>query len=413
MPDCKIPKGFEKVDIDLNYAHMRSEMARLGIKDPDKKPEEKKEEKKAPDPKAKPGKQGAAPQSKQQDIPIDLPQVTIDHSYVYIVQKKGENEEGAVNFFELRMADAKNGPIINPGQKAVAIPIEQFSKEATKVPYMVISKQSPDDDEGRLNLIVDIQVILSKHPDVKSPEGYTKLKLDLRGTPSDSERYPNNTYVFLCYKTEENLQVLIREFYTLITLRKLEQSKDSTDMEKIPKIDKHFLLNWDLALMSSVTEKLNSSVNGFVGNYFCKNSPDIIADTMLKLWENFVYPVFKAKFIAFERYNQGEIEENVIARWQDIRIVLQEALEVVFRILASRVDCQDTITTLNIAQTLAVLQEESNQFRYSVQTLRSALNIVVDAKEKIFRRGVRAEEDKDLPACITADSETLKKIRQE
>lgn len=411
MPDSKIPKGFEKIDVDLNYAHMRSEMTRLGIKDPEKKPEEKKEEKKAPDPKAK-GKQGNAPQAKV-DIPIDLPPVTIEHSYVYLVQKKGESEEGAVNSFEVRMADGKNGPIISPGQKAVAIPIEQFSKDSVKVPYIILSKQTPDDDEGRLNLIVDVQVMLSKHPDIKPPEGYTKILLDLRNTPLESERYPNNTYVFLCYRTEEKLQVLIREYYTLATLRKLEQSKDSTDLEKAPKIDKHFLMNWDLSLLSQLAVRLDSSIHGFVGNYFCKNSPDLIADTCIKIWDNFAYPVFKAKSIAFERFFQNEIEEKVLARWIEIRRVLQEALDVVFCVLGSKIDCQDTILLLNIGQTLASLQEESQEFRYSVQTLRSALGIVVEAREKIFRKGVKADEDKDLPACITVDPETLKKMRLE
>ena len=83
------------------------------------------------------------------------------------------------------------------------------------------------------------------------------------------------------------------------------------------------------------------------------------------------------------------------------------------KVLASRTDCQDPITVLNIAQTLAVFQEEAQQFRYAVQTLRSALNIIVDSREKIFRRGVKAEDDKDLPACITVDPENLKKIRQD
>ena len=313
MPDSKIPKGFEKIDIDMNYAHLRSEMARLGIKDPDKKIEEKKEEKKATDPKAK-GKQGSAPQSKQPDVPIELPPVVIDHSYVYLVQKKGENEDGAINSLQIRMGDPKTGPMISPGQKAVAIPIEQFSKESVKVPYMIISKQTPDDDEGRLSLIVDIQVLYSKHPDIKPPEGYTKIPIDLRGTPAESERYPNNTYIYLCYKTEESLQVLIREFYTLASLRKLEQNKDSTDIEKINKIDKHFLLNWDLNFLSQFSSKLNNSIKGFVGNYFCKNSPDILIDTCIKIWESFIHPVFKAKFIAFERFFSNEIEEPVTAK---------------------------------------------------------------------------------------------------
>lgn len=412
MPDSKIPKGFEKIDIDLNYAHLRSEMARLGIKDPDKKVEEKKEEKKAPDPKAK-GKLSAVPQTKQTDAPVELPQVAIEHSYVFLVQKKGESEDGAINAIEIRMADAKNGPNINTNQKAVAIPIEQFSKNVSKVPYMVLTRQSPADDEGRLSLIIDFQVILAKHPDAKPPEGYTKIPIDLRGTPTENERYPNNTYIFICYRTEENLQVLMREYYTLQSLRKLEQNKDATDIEKIPKIDKHFNMNWDLALLSNVASKLGSSAHGYIGNYFCKSSPDILMDACLKIWENFIHPVFKSKFIAAERFSQNEIEENVNLKWSEIRPVLQEALEVIYKILSSKVDCQDTITTLNIAQTLATLQEESKLYRYTVQTLRSALNIVVDSREKIFKRGVKASEDKDLPACITVDSETLKKIRQD
>lgn len=413
MPDSKIPKGFEKIDIDLNYAHLRSEMARLGIKDPDKKPEDKKEEaKKPPDPKAK-GKQGAAPQSKQPDIQIDLPVVTVDHSYVYIVQKKSEIEEGAINSLEIRMGSSKTGPNISLGQKAVAIPIEQFNKDAAKVPYMVLSRQTPENDEGRLNIIIDVQVILSKHPDAKAPEGYNKINIDLRGTPAENERLPNNTYVFLCYKTEESLQVLIREFNILTALRKLEQNKDSTDLEKVAKVDKQFCLNWDLALLSNLSNRISTSIHSYIGNYFCKNSPDLLTDACLKIWDGFVSPVFKAKFVAFERLMQGEIDEPILTRWPEIRNVLQEALDVVFRVLGSRVDSQDVITVLNIAQTLAVFQEESEEYRYAVQTLRSALNTVQETREKLFKRGVKSDEDKDLASCITADPETLKKIRSD
>jgi hypothetical protein len=413
MPDSKIPKGFEKIDIDLNYAHLRSEMARLGIKDPDKKTEEKKEEaKKPPDPKAK-GKGGAAPQSKQPDVQIDLPVVTVDHSYVYIVQKKSEIEEGAVNSLEIRLGNAKSGPNISLGQKAVAVPIEQFNKDTSKVPYMVLSRQTPENDEGRLNIIIDVQVILARHPDARPPEGYNKINVDLRGTPAENERLPNNTYVFLCYKTEESLQVLIREFQILTALRKIEQNKDSTDIEKVPKVDKQFLLNWDLALLSNLASKVNISIHSFIGNYFCKASPDFLTDVSLKIWELFVLPVFKCKAVAFERFFQGEIDEPVISKWPEIRTVLQEALDVVFRVLGSRVDPQDPITVLNIAQTLAVMQEEAEEYRYAVQTLRSALNIVQETREKIFKRGVRAEDDKDLPASITADPETLRRLRQD
>lgn len=408
MPDSKIPKGFEKVDIDLNIAHLRSEMVRLGVREQTEKREEVKKEEKKVDPKAK-GKTPAA--QKVVEAPLELPNVDIEHSYVFIVQKRVETEDDSVCAIEIKMADERSGPILHPGEKAVAIPIEQYVKSTSKVPYMIISKFKPENEEMILKRIIDVQAIVSKHPDVLAPDGYTKIPIDLRQTPEDLERVPNNTYVYLCYKTEEKTHALTRDYRVLHSLRKLEQSKDTGEVDRMPAVDRHLSLNWDLSLLGALSRDLADAITGPAGDYFSKCSPDLLLDACIKMWDLFIVPVIKAKEVAFERYNQGEIDDPVTQRWNEARAILEEALEVIFRVFTSRVDLQDPITLVNIGLNLAQLQEESENLRYCVQTLRMTTSHASDARESYLKRGVKSSLDKDIAACISCDLETVKSIR--
>ncbi|CAG9327873.1 unnamed protein product [Blepharisma stoltei] len=415
LPDSKIPKTFEKIDVDLNIAHLKQEMVRLGVREQVEKGKEenKKEEKKQEPPKSR-GKGAAAPQQKNViEPPPELPTVKIDHSYVYLVQKKQETEDDALISIEIKMADERSGPNINPGDKAVSIPIEQYNKSTIKVPYMVVSKFKPENEEMILKRIIDVQAIISKHPDVTPPEGYIKIPIDLRQTPEDQERVPNNTYVYICYRTEEKVHSLQRDYRVLHTLRALEQNKDTIEPDRIPLVDKHLSLNWDVNLLDNFSREMGDAIIGPSGDYFSKCSPDILLDVCLKIWDNFVNPVLKAKEIAFERYRQGEIEDPVMQRWNEVRPAFEQALEVLFRVFTSRVDLQDPITLLNIGLNLAQLQEESGNLRYGVQTLRIVVSQASDAREHIMKRGVRSALDKDLASCISCDLETVKNIRMD
>ena len=82
---------------------------------------------------------------------------------------------------------------------------------------MVLSKEN-----NQLNLLTSIVPLVSKHPDVIAHLNYVKIDVDLRQTPRDIERVPNNTYVYLTYQTDQKDWFLERDFQIMAILRRLE-----------------------------------------------------------------------------------------------------------------------------------------------------------------------------------------------
>jgi len=376
LPDSKIPKGYDKIDVDLNIAHLKQEYTRLGI--------QQKEEKKV-DPKTK---------AKTPPLKTEEPVVTpsVEHTYVYLLVKRSETEEQALCSLDVWFSQPKQG---------IAIPIQTF-KNTGSTPFAVFGKDSQPGKQ-----ITDVKPLIAKHPDAQPPLDYHKVPLDLRQTPSEEERRPNNTYVYLCYKNEEKLVSLERNYRVMKALRRLEQDKAK---EKEPD---EFGISWQVSLLTEITDELFKATSGPLGVVYANNFPDDLLDTCLKLWDEFVLPVLKNKEIAFERFKNAETDHQVAEKWNEVKESLAECMKTILSVLTTKVKFEDIITLLHIGLSLSKVQEEAQNYRYSIQTLRMILEKLHQYKEKSYKRGISAKNDKVLESSVSCDLELLLQLREE
>ena len=112
IPNANIPNGYEKIDIDINEAHLRTELAKMRISiakeiaqaHEEKKLEKLKEQKKS-------GKKAEADNSKPphpDSIAVDPSKV--HHHYIYFLVKRSSAPERAIYDIDIVMADPERGP---------------------------------------------------------------------------------------------------------------------------------------------------------------------------------------------------------------------------------------------------------------------------------------------------------------
>lgn len=421
LPDSRIPKGYEKIETDLNIANFREELIRLGVSLPDAPPKsaKKQEEEKKSDPKSKGKQQQQQSSSKPQaeEFKYELPE-GLKHTFSYLILKYSEEDFDALGSLSVSLADEKSGPKISEGSKAVALPIRQHGSINDKVKkcHYIVTTPAREDETAELELITDVIPLVGRHPDVAPPHGFVKIPVDFRRTPEEAERVPNNTYVYIAYKTEKEAHCLTRDFRLITALRKLEQGKDTMDTERTPEELKELGVKFELSNLRDLGRAIADSTSGTIGDYYSKHSSDLLIDICLKVWNDFILPVLKVRSLSEERIKQAEISSNqaslLLDRWQEISSVFIDVLQTIFRVLASKVNTEDPLTVVSIAQALSTLEEENGEVRHCVQTLRTANSICIAARDDLLKRGVNAELDKDMPYCISADPFTIKSIRK-
>ncbi len=100
-----------------------------------------------------------------------------------------------------------------------------YEKNRT-IPYIVF-KRTPNflwDEEDLLSLVTDVQVIAGKSEAIQPPLGYTKIPVDLRQTPHELERSPTCEYVYICYKTDKDINLYERDLLLYKKLADLHKS---------------------------------------------------------------------------------------------------------------------------------------------------------------------------------------------
>jgi hypothetical protein len=421
LPDSRIPKGYEKIESDLNIANFREELVRLGVSNPDGPPKSvrKPEEEKKLNSKAK----GKPQQQKQANKPVleeqkyELPE-GLKHTFTYLILKYTEEDSEALSELSVALADDKSGPKIPEGTKAVGVPILQHGSVTEKVKKCnyIVTTPARDREDARLELITDVIPLVGRHPDILPPHGFVKIPVDFRRTPEEVEKAPNNTYVYIAYKTEKEAYCLIRDFKILSALRKLEQGRDTVETDRLSEEMKELGVKFEISYLRDLGKAISESTSGTIGDYYSTQSADLLIDTSFKIWNDFILPVLKLRCSTEERIKQAEISPNlttlILEKWQEISSVFIEVLQVMFRVLASKVNSEDPITVVQIGLALASLEEEIGEVRHCVQILRTACSICVAARDDLLKRGVNAELDKDMPYSISADPITIKTIRK-
>lgn len=84
---------------------------------------------------------------------------------------------------------------------------------------------------------------------MRPPLGYTRIDVDLRQTPADLERVPNLDYVFVCYKSDKQLNLAERDLLIFRRLAELERTfvaKDTEDYKMLPEEQRFLLTTYSL-----------------------------------------------------------------------------------------------------------------------------------------------------------------------
>jgi hypothetical protein len=143
--------------------------------------------------------------------------------------KDQRTQNNAIIDVNVIMVNENDEAAIPEGYFAVAVPIRQhegvYEKNRT-IPYIIFkrTKNHLRDDNDLLTLITDITVISGKSPDIQPPMGYTKLPVDLRQTPPELIEATNLDYVYVCYKTDRDINIYERDLLLLKKLYDLELS---------------------------------------------------------------------------------------------------------------------------------------------------------------------------------------------
>ena len=118
------------------------------------------------------------------------------------------------------MVDEDDDTNIPEHHFAVAVPIRQhegvYERNHT-IPYVLFkrTKNHLRDEADLLVLITDVTVISGKSPDIQAPIGYYKIPVDLRQTPNELIEATNLDYVFICYKTDKDINLYERDLLLL------------------------------------------------------------------------------------------------------------------------------------------------------------------------------------------------------
>lgn len=412
IPDSKIPRGFEKIDVDLNIANFRSEISKLA---PLSSASSREEEKKPQPAKGKKPPPKEVKKDEAQEPEYDLS--SIDHCFIYLVVKRTSEESEAIKSVELIMGDAARGPFLKENQKAIALPVRQHSganENPDHVPYLIITMPHPEEELMPVDFIVDLQPLIGKHELTLPLFGFTKLPFDLRRTPKELGRVVNNTYVHLTYKTDAEFYNRLREFKLLTVLRKLEQNRDTK--ENVADTQKLFGVRWDLPLLAGLADSLNELVVGPLGTHFTDKSPDLLTDVCLKVYTDFVNPVLKIKQVIDDQLRQeeltGDLAENARNFWAALRPVLVAALDAAYKILLSKVNSRDPNAVIKIGFALAQLWEEEGDLRHCSRTWQTVIGQIVASREDSYRRGVEAQDDVPFSHMLSADAQTVTVLEQ-
>lgn len=341
--DANIPNSFSKLPKDLNFANLRIELSKLK-QVPKKKGEEVKEKEpaKAPAKGAKDVKGKEKEKEKVEPVndddqefsatPEELEQ--IKHIYVNLLIQRTKNPKNAIVGLNVTMIDESSEYDIPENHYAVAIPIRQHDgvyEDNKMIPYIIFKRTANflRDEEDLLSLVTDVVVITGKSPNILPPIGYKKIPIDLRQTPHELERAPDVDFVFICYKTDKDINTYERDLLTLKKLSDLSQSlvpMSDPKIEEIPVHHRNIGLIYDFELLLDITKNVKDSLLGPVGTFYARERHDQIDSLSRILLNKFIFPVRKKMEQYFELKSQGELVEADRVDFKEVLLRVHQIL---------------------------------------------------------------------------------------
>ena len=462
--DANIPNGFEKLPEDLNVAHLKEQLAYLrsqaqkapehvsSTRDPkkkggkDKKEEEekkkeppakgKKEPPKKPPPKGKiDPKKGAVTSTKEEaavveeetegrPMALESELARIDHTFMNLIIQRTRKKDHAICGIDIVFAKETEGPPLADHEYALALPLQQhigIQQKTGKVPFLLFRRTANalKDEQDNLSLITDIKILVCKNPNFIPPMGYHKIDLDLRQTPKNLERLPNLEYIYICYQTEEDLLVFEREFECLICLSELERSFTKVGEEGYATLEEpeRFLsLTFNIEIMNNLLKTMKESLLGPCGDLFLDKRLDFVFDICHLVWAKYISPVQKNINFFVEMKNQDEIGRYVGDGIRDLISSTEQHLVPILTNLhftLTKLPTVDGVFLSHCSLYLGSLLESNEEYRQSVQILRSSISEIVQYRENYQKRGLEGCDGPHTTMSVTCDNYKIQRLGEQ
>ena len=219
LKDADTPESFEKLPVDLNSANLKIELKKIRKR---KQEEVEKFKNSVTGNKSKSKITEKSEPKFDESFEINEKLATDDeleeirHVFVNVLLQRSKNPKNAIVDLNVIMVDENDDRTIPEGYFAVAIPIRQhegvYEKNRT-IPYLIFKRTSNylRDENDLLSLITDVTVISGKNPYIQPPMGFKRIDIDLRQTPPELSNKSNLSYVFICYKTDRDINFYERD----------------------------------------------------------------------------------------------------------------------------------------------------------------------------------------------------------
>jgi len=422
IPHPNIPNGYEKVAIDINDAHLKSQLAQLRVsivKEIAKAQEEKRQEKltdmKTSKGRSKQGDNEVTREKPPHPSTIEVDPANVTHNYIYFLIKRSDSPENAIYAIDVVMANEEEGPIEMKaeGWRTIKIPIDQYTgvRETTKmVPYLCLkhSRNALRDEEEKKSLVIDFLPMLGKSYLVRPKFGFDKLAVDLRQVPQQFYKLPNLDFVYLSYKSDKMFYICERELNIIHCLNDVENTyKGDRVTNESEEIKAYLDVNYDLQKLRNLAIIIKQALEGPLGDYFYDARKDFLVKFAFYIWKKYLVSSLHQIDTAYELRITDEIGENefekyepLLATMKDVFIEMLEAINIIMM----RTEVIDVVWIAKLNIELCKLLEEKGDFRKASQLLRFTNNKIIEFKDQLFARGVESKKDVFLPLTITCDN---------
>jgi len=344
IPHSNIPNGYEKIPIDINDSHLKSELAKLRVsiaKEIAKQQEEKKLEKLREQ-----GRKGAKKEEKEEKPPnpetIQVDPSNVTHNYIYFLIKRSYSSDRAIYGVNIVLADPEQGPkdLIAEGWECKAIRIDQYTgvRETTGlIPWLCLkhSKESLKDEEEKKSLVIDFLPVLGKSFLVRPKFGFEKINLDLRQVPPQFYKIQNLDFVYCTFKADRMYYICERELYILKHLEEVEKSyKGSKVSNEDEEIKAHLDVNYDIDKLKDLAKVVKNSLDGPLGDYFYEARKDFLIKFGFYIWKKYLISSLFQIDTLYELRITEEISAEDFRKYEDTLTKAKQAFVEVLEALS-------------------------------------------------------------------------------
>ena len=193
--------------------------------------------------------------------------------------------------------------------------MEQYAgvRETNKKTVYLCFKCTQDslkDEEEKKTLLLDIRPVFAKSPLARPDLGYQKIDIDLRQTPKEFIKHPDNDYLYLTFKTGSHYYTNERELQLNMDLYQMEKTKvQPSGVEGIKA--QELAIEFDQTLLERIFRNVKSALEGPLGASFYKDRKEFLVQLMFFLWKKYMVNQLSQIDHLLDQVLQGEISIEV------------------------------------------------------------------------------------------------------